>query len=276
MKAAARIAVLGVIVLLCSGLLSAFIAKLRHHADCVYCTSNLRLFAMDLRNYHDFYHHFPRGTVPNSQLPPERRLSWYVGEWAFVGEGQTRLLVDKTKAWDEGENYLPMVEITINDEPNLRYRTELVGHVSAWHCPVNPNRAGSGEPCFTHYVGVAGVGKDVAELDQVYPFTGVFGYDRQTSLEQIKDGASLTLLVIETATANGPWTRGGPWTVRGVDPGGLPYLGTTGQFSSLHVPHVTHAVFADGSVHALKESMSPQVFEALATISGREEIDEEF
>jgi hypothetical protein len=155
-------------------------------------------------------------------------------------------------------------------------REEIIGHMKILLCPANPNRAEDDTPGVTHYVGVAGVGEDAARLPLDHPRAGVFGYDRQTRLEDLRRGGRKTLLVIETATNNGPWTAGGPATVRGLDPEGLPYLGAEGQFSSRHLPRVTHALFADGAVHPLSSRLSSQVLEALATIAGGETVAIDF
>ena len=98
---------------------------------------------------------------------------------------------------------------------------------------------------------------------------GVFGYDRQTREADIKDGASETMMLAETTSANGPWTAGGPATVRGLDPRRPPYLGPGQQFGGAHRGGATVA-FADGSVRFIGESIEPSIFEALATVAGRE------
>jgi prepilin-type processing-associated H-X9-DG protein len=101
---------------------------------------------------------------------------------------------------------------------------------------------------------------------------GVFGYDRKTRLKDITDGVSTTLLLIETATENGPWTAGGRPTVRGLESNGVPYIGRQAQFSSFHRGGVTNALFADCSVRALRDGVAPEVLEALATIAGHEDV----
>jgi prepilin-type processing-associated H-X9-DG protein len=130
-------------------------------------------------------------------------------------------------------------------------------------------------PSVIHYVGVAGVGEDAALLPVGDLRAGVFGYDRKTRPEDIKDGFSRTLMVVETNRDNGPWTAGGRPTVRGLDPAQPPYLGRCGQFGSGHDRGgKTNALFADGSVRylLLKGGMSAETFEALATIAGGDEV----
>jgi hypothetical protein len=255
-----------VILVLGGGLLVTLIAKANQSQQCVECKINLRMLGFGLLNYQDIYGRFPPGTISNPELTSDRRLSWYADAWAFVGDGQMGLILDRTKAWDDEKNLDPHWRSHDMTSP------EALGHFTLWLCPANPARAPDGIAGFTHYVGVAGIGAETADAPPSYPLIGVFGYDRQTTLSDIQNGASNTLLVIETATANGPWTRGGPSTVRALDPNAPPYLGARGQFSSLHRPHVTHAVFADGSVRALNECIEPLVFEAMATIAGGESV----
>jgi len=135
-------------------------------------------------------------------------------------------------------------------------------------------------------VGMAGLGKDAALLALTQPKAGVFGYDRKTRLREVTDGASTTIMVVETNSENGPWSAGGFPTVRGVDPNGQDYLGYTGQFGSLHrteestlfkvYPQCSNCTFVDGSVRCLTKSIDPTTFEALSTIAGGEKIDPSF
>jgi hypothetical protein len=275
MSTRANAVIVGLIVLLSGGLLFCVIVKVRDSERRVQCTQNLEMMGLGLCNYHACVNRFPPGTIANPALRPERRLSWYVDAWGFVGDGQLGLVIDRSKAWDAEENIEPRIHFYDYEEQG-RDREEAIGHCRSWLCPANPNRAPEGMPGLTHYVGVAGVGPDAAELPGYNTAAGVFGYDRQTRLEDIKDGASFTLLIMETATANGPWTAGGPPTVRGLEPGKLPYLGPAGQFSTRHRPHVTHAAFADGSVRSLATSVNPEVLEALATIAGGEAVPDDF
>jgi hypothetical protein len=55
--------------------------------------------------------------------------------------------------------------------------------------------------------------------------------------------------------------------VRGLDPAGKPYLGPYRQFGGLHRGGAWVAM-ADGSVRWVSDSISPKVFEALATMAG--------
>jgi prepilin-type processing-associated H-X9-DG protein len=155
----------------------------------------------------------------------------------------------------------------------------VVGTLPFLLCPANPTEFDPSLPCPTHYLGIAGVGEDAAELPLSDRRAGVFGYDRKVRERDIKDGLATTLAVAE-ALDGGPWTAGGKATLRGLSVGEAPYLGEGGQFASRHRvgffpwsgPVVTNVLFADGSVRTLTPSVSPQVLEALATIAGGEEV----
>jgi len=129
---------------------------------------------------------------------------------------------------------------------------------------------------------LAGLGEEAAEFPLSDPRAGFFGYDRKLSLSEIKDGTGTTMAVVEVLNG-GPWTAGGWATVRGLIAWEQPYLGNEGQFASQHwgggaFAHsrqpATNVLFADGSVRPLTATISPEVFEALATIAGNEQVDE--
>jgi hypothetical protein len=148
--------------------------------------------------------------------------------------------------------------------------------VKVFLCPANSYLVADGEPALTHFVGVAGVGRDAAALPAADPKAGFFGYDRTVARRDIKDGTSNTLTVIETSADNGPWAAGGRATVRGLDPDARPYLGRGRPFGTVHyAPRFVgtaqapaNAALADGSVRLLAEGISPRTLEALATIAG--------
>jgi prepilin-type processing-associated H-X9-DG protein len=261
----ADLVVLALIVLPVGGLILILVGFMREAQAQEACLDNLRHIGLGLGRYQEQRGHFPRGTVPNPALPPDRRLSWYVGAWDYSGD-MTELILDREEGWESDTNRKVRRQYRLVINPQ-----EVDGDPPCLMCPANPNRARPGTPGLTHYVGVAGIGEDAALLSVDDPRAGVFGYDRTTRLEDIKDGTSTTSLVVETGTNNGPWTAGGRPTVRGLEPDRLPYLGRHGQFSSYH-RDVTNVLFVDGSVRSLRSGMSPEVLQALATIAGHEEV----
>ncbi len=211
----------------------------------------------------------PAGTVTNPSLPPERRLSWFVELLPFVEQQQLYKSFDRGKGWEDPAN-----------EPAGRTPMKILC------CPDWERETKPDAPYRTAYLGVAGRGADAATLPAGDRRAGVFGYDRRTSLAAIEDGASHTLLVLESARDNGAWARGGPGTVRGLASAEQPYLGAGRPFGGTHFAENSmfgpgksigcNAALADGSVRFLTESISPRVLEALATTAGGEEVGEDW
>jgi hypothetical protein len=248
------------------GLTVIIAVKTREAAARSTCLNNLRQIGFSLRQYQDCYKHFPAPTLPNPDLPTERRLSWLLAVMPFVESNNIYSSTDRTKAWDDEENR----------------RIALIP-INIYCCPANAQRRAATREALTHFVGIAGVGPDAASLPLGHPRAGLFGHERVTRhkragepsfgirLGDIKDGESTTLIAAETNWANGPWVAGGPATVRGLIPHGRPYLGEGGQFGSGH-GQGSHVLFVDASVRFLPDSVNPKLFEAMATIAGREDV----
>ena len=222
-----------------------------------------------VRTYHDdrYFPAYPGGTLPNPALPPEERLSWCVTLLPYLEQEDLHKQLDTADGWQAEAN-----------RPAVRQA------VKTFLCPSNPNHAAPGEPALTHYVGVAGIGRDAAALPAEDPKAGFFGYDRTITTRDVKDGTSNTLMVIETSAENGPWAAGGRATVRGVEPDDRPYVGKGRPFGVVHyTPRFlgtaqapANVVFADGSVRCLHQSISAGTLEALATIAGGDEVGPDF
>ena len=232
------------------------------------CVDNLKLLGLGLHNYHSVYETFPAGTAGDPTLPPGRRLAWPVVIFTYL-MGGFELIVDGSRPWDSPANLRPLFRHNSkgDDDPSFTRSARDCG--GFLQCPSHPMPAPPDAPAPAGYVGVAGLGTDAASLPPGHPRTGVFGYDRVTRIVDITDGASATLMLAETTTPAGPWTAGGPATVRGVDPGRRPYIGRDRPFGGSH-PDGAMVAFADGSVRFVRESIDPKVFEAVSTIAGGE------
>jgi prepilin-type processing-associated H-X9-DG protein len=126
----------------------------------------------------------------------------------------------------------------------------------------------------TNYIGIAGLGTDSPYMPKTDCRAGVFGYDRKTTVADIKDGTSTTMMLTESGRVIGCWLQAGPATVRGLDLANKPYIGPGRQFGGLH-NGVAVIAMADGSVRVVSESINPKVFEALSTIAGGEQVPPE-
>lgn len=233
------------------------------------CANNLKQIALGLHDYADtnpvgYRAAFPAGTVPNAALRPEQRLSWVVALLPFVEQDNVYRGLRLADEWD-AEGNLPATQTPLK----------------VMHCPDWGREAAPSPAYLTAYLGVTGVGPDAATLPPGDRRAGAFGQDRRTALADITDGTSNTLLVLESARDNGPWARGGPATLRGLGPAERPYLGAGRPFGGTHFaensvfgrgkPVGCNAAMADGSVRFLREAVSPEALEALATVAGGDE-----
>jgi Protein of unknown function (DUF1559) len=221
----------------------------------IQCLSNIRGLLFAIQGYESNQHVFPKGTWPNPSLAPGDRLSWYVGISPYLDYQGLWDSIDRTQAWDAISN----------------------SRVASLHlglkCPSAAPSAVSPPSGLapTSYIGIAGLGMDAPLLPTSDPRAGVFGYDRQTTRTDIKDGFATTMLIAETGQVRDSWLAGGPATIRGLDPSRQPYLGPGRQFGGHHRGRCCIAM-VDGSVRFVIDSIDPKVFEALSTIAGGETV----
>lgn len=236
------------------------------------CANHLRQIALALASYENIEGTFPPGTVFSAELPPMKRLSFFVMIAPYLCDQRSGLLFEKDLPWDDQKNRLPIIRPSPIESPASTTTTFFPPCFSFLECPKNSSRIDPGKLGPIDYIGIAGIGVDSPKLLTTHPRAGVFGYDRHTRMVDIKDGVSSTMMVMETAIDNGPWTAGGPATIRGLDPNRQPYIGVSRQFGGIHNGGAM-VVFADGSVHCIRSTIDPKIFEALSTIAGSEKCE---
>lgn len=260
--------VAGVIALLSAALIPAILAA-REAARRAACESNLKQLSLALLNYSDTYRAFPLGTSGSRELPPEERFSWYLPLWNFIEGKPPRLLVDETQAWNAQVNRFPKIEVTIDwAEPTQRTEIRPLGTLRLIGCPSAGRRQEVLGISVTHYVGMAGMGLKSPEFDLDQPGSGVWGYDRQTKINDVAGGLSKTISIIETSLDPGPWLAGGRSTVRGLDIDAADCLGPGRQFGGLHSS--CPAAMLDGSVRHLANQTDGATLAAMVTIAGHD------
>jgi hypothetical protein len=196
----------------------------------------------------------PAGTIVNGSLKPDERLSWLPLALPYVNQRRqdtSAILtgLDRSATWDA--------------PANLKYAKTTINALIPTALNFKPDPA---EPAPTYYVGLGGIGPDAATFPVTNPKAGCFRYDLQTPFATITDGLAQSILFAETAANVGPWLRGGPSTIRTVDPN-QPLVASPGQFGGVHVGFACVA-FADGSATVFTDKTDRGVFLSLVTIAG--------
>ncbi len=277
-RAVFRIGLIVAVVLLAAGFVTPMIFRARVDAEKVRCQDHLRqvgLFGL---------HHaalpgqplpnvpideLPPGTFQNPLLPPAERMSWYVYTLNALGDGapndpsaakhrpQVGLSdligkIQSTLAWDGPGN----AELA-----HYRLKVAL--------CPAQAREPRKGEPSPANYVAVGGLGLDTPtlSLEKGGSNAGAFRYDGPTPFDRFTDGLRYTAQIVETNSELGPWLRGGPTTLRALDPKDEPYLGTGRPFGGCHAGGCYFSM-ADGSVQFVKDTVDPAVVRSMFTLAG--------
>ena len=194
------------------GFVFAFIALTVSQSDSanfqgVRCIFNLHNIVLGVLGYESDNGVFPAGSWPNPELEPESRLSWYAQILPQLDEQDKYDALGKDGPWDSGQNLVMAHE---------RMPRLLCGRAAL---------AAPGSPAPASFVGIAGLGKDAARLPKSDARAGIFGYDRQTIADDIKDGTANTMMIAETGNVGGSWIQAGWATVRGLDRTRQPYIG---------------------------------------------------
>jgi hypothetical protein len=221
------------------------------------CISNLHNIALSVLGYESANGAFPHGSWPNPDLETESRLSWYAQILPQMDHQNEYDALERDQTWDAGQNGM--------------LAQKSISYLRCYSAP--PAAPGSPEPA--PYVGIAGLGKDAPWIAKSDRRAGIFGYDRQTTVADIKDGAANTMMIAETGNVGGSWLQAGWATVRGLDRTRQPYIGAGRQFGGQHGPSVLVAM-ADGSVRRIQSSVSPQIFEGIATMAGGEKLPKDW
>lgn len=197
--------------------------------------------------------HFPAGTVAGTKGSATQRWSW-LAQIAAKQDNATGLPIDWTQRWND-----PSQDRFVR-RPITRFQNPLVATV------VSEDRYPA-----THFVGVAGVGADAPTLSADHSRAGIFGQDRQTKMDQIRDGVSHTMLLAGVENQLGSWAAGTtsyrPFTqapyIQGPDGFG------TGQ------PDRMLVLMADGSVREINRQTDPRIVRRMAAMNDGFPLDTE-
>lgn len=196
---------------------------------------------------------------------PPAAFSWMTEILPHVGYDDMYRRFDFNQPWRAEANLPNLVSVV----PTFLTPTQKM---TRWQSPYTFIPNGSG---LTHFVGISGIEDQrnvvAGALPRADARAGVFGYAEVVRLDQVTDGTSQTIMILESARMPGPWVIGGGATVRGVRDN--PFDELTGFGSPGNATPGAQAIFVDGSVRYLSSNMDLSVLRALSTIHGNEKID---
>ena len=242
-----------------AGFIILIFVNLSQRSRVVECENNLRRLGLALNVYHDTTAEktFPPAAIPNPNLAIGDRLSWhtailpYLDQEHATGKKWQRLSeqIDRKRAWHDAANA---------EAANTTLAVLL--------CPNHPTYDPAARPAPTHFVGISGVGADAAERPRGDRRAGFFGYERvlRRLPRDLPAGISHTLMVLETASDNGPWIAAGFPTARGV-PDGERLIGQGAPFGGCHSGGM-NALYVDGSVRFESDKIEPRILRDLARL----------
>jgi hypothetical protein len=175
---------------------------------------------------------------------PNQRLSWIANLEATLTPNQLPPLWDRP--W--------------NDPLNEHFVRRALPHY--WNPAITQKTSPDKYPA-THFVGLAGVGKDAASLPKSDPRAGMFGHQRTITVDDLTAGAANVWMISGVQDNIGSWAAHGRATIRpwtgGAVIGGPDGFGS-GQKDSMSI------LMADGSVRTISANTHLKVLERLATI----------
>jgi hypothetical protein len=189
---------------------------------------------------------FPTAASGRDGLPPSERLSWLAELVATILQPD-RPAPDWSDSWRSQRN-----------ERFVRQR------IPEFLNPSIDRLTGPENYPTTHFAGVAGVGADAADLPVDHPRAGIFGNNRSTRMEDIRDGASNTLMVVGVTGDLGSWAAAGKPTVRAFTR--EPYINGPDGIGT-GSPDRMMVLKADGSVQEFSAKTDPRILRRMAAMA---------
>ena len=228
----------GSVMLVCGGILVALllpaVQAAREAARRAQCANNLKQIGLAMHNYHTAYGSFPPAYIPDAKGKPKH--SWRVLLLPYMGEQALYSQYRFAEPWDG---------------PNNRLLANAI--VQVYRCPSGIK---TNSPT-TDYVMIVGPGT-------------ISDGPSATKIQDIKDGMSTTILVVEIPNSNIPWMK----------PQDLDAKSTKVAVGSPQGPRIgsrhpggANVLFADGSVRFLSGSISPSIFQGMTTIDGDDDAE---
>jgi prepilin-type N-terminal cleavage/methylation domain-containing protein/prepilin-type processing-associated H-X9-DG protein len=285
------IAIIGVLI----ALLLPAVQRIRESANRIACVNNLKQIGLASHQHHDAYGILPPGAVVAPFTVPQGAIvQGGHGTFPFLLPYLEQHALADIYVWQkrsQGPENQPVATIQL---PIVQCPSAPANRwVTAVEDPMNYSYGGKG--ACGDYAGVREINAGLAQLglvDTVGNYEGVLSLNYLTRFADIKDGASQTILITESAgrphlwqagqQVSGAYIKGGAWVSgmltfgQGSTPDGTTTLGPCAinctndrEVYSFH-PGGANAVFADGAVHFLQAGIDIRIFARLVTRAGRE------
>jgi prepilin-type N-terminal cleavage/methylation domain-containing protein/prepilin-type processing-associated H-X9-DG protein len=256
------IAIIGVLV----ALLLPAVQAAREAARRMQCANNLKQIGLALHGYHDAHRTFPPGGwIASPSIPQNARMNMGWGAAILPGLEQ-RALYD---ALNFGLPYNDAVNSTAGHTVLPAYLCPSEPRTSLWHRATGD----AYDYADADYGGMYGPRGLRGAGDVNNPPRGAMIFNRCVGLTEISDGSSQTIQVGEAPEAiNAMWISGHNIFDQYKPINARPPVEFGEELTSQH-PGGVNALFADGSVRFLKQTMSVQPLAALCTRAGNEVLD---
>ena len=210
-------------------------------------TPESRLAALGVRTsgFTAAHAHFPTSSSP-VELPVTDRLSW-LAALAIEQDRLNRVQPQQNRAWHD----------PLNDRFVRR-------RVPEFQNPLIDEIVGAAGYPATHFAGMAGVGPDAARLPKHHPRAGIFGDDRVTTVEDIREGQADTLMILGVESHLASWAAHGRGAVRPLT--AEPYVHGPDGFGTGQ-PEGMHVLMADGSVRFITGDIDPVLMRRMAAMA---------
>ena len=226
-----------VVVVFCGGIMAALllpaIQAAREAARRAACVNNMKQLGLAMHNFHDVNKRFPGYDDPAH--PEYKPTSWRVQLLPYVGENYVYQQYDRTQEWDSPTNIVS---------------EDLIG--PCYRCPSN-TRVGSTD---TDYLTLVGP-------------NGVFMEKGSTSIKDIRDGTSNTIMLVESNNSGIHWMEPRDLAIKDAQ---IVSANSMGQGIKSHHPGVVNVTLCDGSVKSVSQGIDPVVLQSLITRNGGEDV----
>lgn len=220
----------------CSGILLALllpaVQAARDAARRAACTNNMKQLGLAMHIFHDTNKHFPGYEHP--EHPELQPCSWRVQMLPYLEQDHVYRQYDRTKPWDSPANII---------------LEAMIGN--SYKCPSNPAQD-----------------TDSDYLTLVGP-NCVFQEKGHTSIQDITDGTSNTMMIVESVNSGIHWMEPRDLAAQHAQ---VVSVDSMGHGLRSHHRGVVNVTFCDGSVRSISADIDPVVLQNLSTHNGGEDV----